>query len=55
MQGSSVVKRSAVAVWRHGILLENPVGRCVGDAKAIYSCEGTRAVNALIIGKATTG
>ncbi|MBM7806160.1 glutaryl-CoA dehydrogenase [Geodermatophilus bullaregiensis] len=39
----------------NGILLENHVGRFVADAEAIYSYEGTREVNSLIVGRAITG
>jgi alkylation response protein AidB-like acyl-CoA dehydrogenase len=39
----------------NGILLENHVGRYVADAEAIYSYEGTREVNTLIVGRAITG
>jgi len=39
----------------NGILLENHVGRYVADAEAIYSYEGTREMNSLIVGKAITG
>jgi alkylation response protein AidB-like acyl-CoA dehydrogenase len=39
----------------NGILLENHVGRYVADAEAIYSYEGTREVNTLIVGRAVTG
>ena len=39
----------------NGILLEHHVGRFVADAEAIYSYEGTREVNALIVGRAVTG
>jgi glutaryl-CoA dehydrogenase len=39
----------------NGILLEHNVGRFVADAEAIYSYEGTREVNTLIVGKAITG
>ena len=38
-----------------GILLDNHVGRFVADAEAIYSYEGTREMNTLIVGKAITG
>ncbi len=37
------------------ILLENQVGRFVADAEAIYSYEGTREINTLIVGRAITG
>jgi glutaryl-CoA dehydrogenase len=39
----------------NGILLDHHVGRFVADAEAIYSYEGTREMNALIVGKAITG
>src|SRR5258708_2413266 len=39
----------------NGILLEEHIGRFVADAEAIYSYEGTREMNTLIVGKAITG
>ena len=39
----------------NGILLENHIGRFVADAEAIYSYEGTRGMNTLIVGKSITG
>ncbi len=39
----------------NGILLAHHVGRFVADAEAIYSYEGTREVNTLIVGRAITG
>ena len=39
----------------NGILLEQQVGRFVADAEAIYSYEGTREINTLIVGRALTG
>jgi glutaryl-CoA dehydrogenase len=39
----------------NGILLDNHIGRYVADAEAIYSYEGTREMNTLIVGKAITG
>ena len=39
----------------NGILLDHQVGRFVADAEAIYSYEGTREMNALIVGRAITG
>lgn len=39
----------------NGILLDYFVGRFVADAEAIYSYEGTREINTLIVGKAITG
>jgi glutaryl-CoA dehydrogenase len=39
----------------NGILLEYDVARFVADSEAIYSYEGTREVNSLIVGLAITG
>ncbi len=39
----------------NGVLLEHHVGRFVADAEAIYSYEGTREMNTLIVGRAITG
>ena len=39
----------------NGILLEHNVGRFLADAEAIYSYEGTREINSLIVGRAITG
>jgi glutaryl-CoA dehydrogenase len=39
----------------NGISLDYQIGRFVADAEAIYSYEGTREMNTLIVGKAITG
>jgi glutaryl-CoA dehydrogenase len=39
----------------NGILLDYNIGRFVADSEAIYSYEGTREMNTLIVGKAITG
>ena len=39
----------------NGILLDNNVARFVADAEAIYSYEGTREINSLVVGRAITG
>jgi glutaryl-CoA dehydrogenase len=39
----------------NGILLEHQVGRFVADSEAIYSYEGTREINTLVVGRAITG
>jgi glutaryl-CoA dehydrogenase len=39
----------------NGILLGYNVGRFVADAEALYSYEGTREMNTLIVGRAITG
>src|SRR5690554_1120817 len=50
------VDRSAREVMRgNGILLEYDVARFVADAEAIYSYEGTKEINSLIVGRAITG
>ena len=57
---STVKMRETVGYARellggNGILLEEHVGRFVADAEAIYSYEGTREINTLIVGRAITG
>ena len=39
----------------NGILLQNDVGRFLADAEALYSYEGTKEINSLIVGRAVTG
>lgn len=39
----------------NGILLDHGIGRFVADAEALYSYEGTREINSLIVGRAVTG
>lgn len=39
----------------NGILLEHSIARFVADAEAIYSYEGTKEINSLIVGRAITG
>ena len=39
----------------NGILLEHDVARLFADAEAVYSYEGSREMNALIVGRAITG
>ena len=39
----------------NGILLEHDVARFFNDAEALYSYEGTREINTLIVGRAITG
>ena len=39
----------------NGIVLDYNVGRFFADAEALYSYEGTREMNSLIVGKAVTG
>jgi glutaryl-CoA dehydrogenase len=39
----------------NGILLDYSIARFVADAEALYSYEGTREINTLIVGRAATG
>ena len=61
VQGARTVRMREAVGWArevlggNGILLEHHVGRFVADAEAIYSYEGTREINTLIVGRAITG
>ena len=50
-----VVSRAREVMGGNGILLEYDVARFVADAEAIYSYEGTKEINSLIVGRAITG
>lgn len=39
----------------NGILMEENVARFIADAEALYSYEGTKQINSLIVGRAITG
>ena len=39
----------------NGIVLDYDIGRFVADAEALYSYEGTREINTMIVGRAVTG
>lgn len=39
----------------NGILLSHNVGRFLADAEALYSYEGTKQINSLVVGRAITG
>ncbi len=39
----------------NGILISNNVGRFLADAEALYSYEGTKQINSLVVGRAITG
>jgi glutaryl-CoA dehydrogenase len=52
--------RETVAMAReilggNGIVLDYGVARFFADAEALYSYEGTREINTLIVGRALTG
>ncbi|ASZ13637.1 acyl-CoA dehydrogenase family protein [Chitinophaga pendula] len=50
-----VVSRAREVMGGNGILMEYNVARFVADAEAIYSYEGTKEINSLIVGRAITG
>lgn len=50
-----VVAQAREVLGGNGILLEHDVARFVADAEAIYSYEGTKEINTLIVGRAITG
>ena len=50
-----IVSRAREVMGGNGILLEHDVARFVADAEAIYSYEGTKEINTLIVGRAITG
>jgi glutaryl-CoA dehydrogenase len=60
-KGVCTVKMRETVGWArellgaNGILLDQHIGRFVADAEALYSYEGTREINALIVGRAVTG
>ena len=51
----SIVDHSRELFGGNGILLEYDIARFVADAEAIYSYEGTKEINSLIVGRAITG
>ncbi len=55
MRTRDVVGRAREVLGGNGILLEYDVARFVADAEAIYSYEGTKEINTLIVGRAITG
>ncbi len=55
MRTRDVVSQAREVMGGNGILLEYNVARFVADAEAIYSYEGTKEINTLIVGRAITG
>ncbi len=55
MRTRDVVSRAREVMGGNGILLDYDVARFVADAEAIYSYEGTKEINSLIVGRAITG
>jgi len=50
-----IVSRAREVMGGNGILIDHDVARFVADAEAIYSYEGTKEMNTLIVGRAITG
>lgn len=50
-----IVSKAREVMGGNGILLEYNVARFLADAEAIYSYEGTKEINSLIVGRAITG
>ena len=50
-----IVSQAREVMGGNGILLQYNVARFVADAEAIYSYEGTKEINSLIVGRAITG
>ncbi|MDV3491436.1 acyl-CoA dehydrogenase [Elizabethkingia anophelis] len=55
MRTRDIVSRAREVMGGNGILLEYDVARFVADAEAIYSYEGTKEINSLIVGRSITG
>lgn len=50
-----VVAEARDLLGGNGILLENEVGRHLGDVEVVSTVEGTDVVHALIVGREITG
>ncbi|HVJ64011.1 MAG TPA: acyl-CoA dehydrogenase family protein [Bdellovibrionota bacterium] len=50
-----VTNLSRELMGANGILVSNKVARFLGDSEALYSYEGTKQINSLIVGRAITG
>lgn len=55
MRTRDIVSRAREVMGGNGILLEHDVARFVADSEAIYSYEGTKEINSLIVGRSITG
>lgn len=51
----NIVSHAREVMGGNGILLKHDVARFVADAEAIYSYEGTKEINSLIVGRSITG
>ncbi len=55
IQTRAIVDLARGVMGGNGILLEHNVARFVADAEALYSYEGTKEINSLIVGRSITG
>lgn len=55
MRTRDIVSRAREVMGGNGILLEYNVARFLADSEAIYSYEGTKEINSLIVGRSITG
>lgn len=51
----TITSMSRELMGANGILISNKVARFLGDAEALYSYEGTKQINSLVLGRAITG
>ncbi|AGH96693.1 acyl-CoA dehydrogenase family protein [Pseudobdellovibrio exovorus] len=51
----AITSMSRELMGANGILISNKVARFLGDAEALYSYEGTKQINSLVVGRAITG
>ncbi len=51
----TITSMSRELMGANGILVSNKVARFLGDAEALYSYEGTKQINSLVVGRAITG
>ncbi|WP_413560595.1 acyl-CoA dehydrogenase family protein [Bdellovibrio sp. HCB209] len=51
----SITSMSRELMGANGILISNKVARFLGDSEALYSYEGTKQINSLVVGRAITG
>lgn len=51
----AITSMSRELMGANGILLSNHVARFLADAEALYSYEGTKQINSLVLGRAITG
>lgn len=50
-----ITSKSRELMGGNGILVSNKVARFLGDSEALYSYEGTKQINSLVVGRAITG